>query len=81
MWAEDVRGEVSTLNSTVVKAFINRGDGIYSEVAKLRVEQWMKSPGHRSALLRDNWETMSVGICFKYGGPRTINSLRINSTK
>jgi uncharacterized protein YkwD len=80
LWAEDVRGEVSALNSITVKYFIVDGEEIYAKVAKLLVDQWMKSPGHKSALLRDNWGTISVGICFRYGGPRTINSLRINSS-
>jgi uncharacterized protein YkwD len=80
LWAEDVRGEVSAGNSITVRYFIVDGEKIYEEVAKLLVGQWMKSPGHRSALLRDNWETISVGICFRYGGTRTRNSLRINSS-
>jgi uncharacterized protein YkwD len=71
LWGEDVISEVSAGNITTIKTFIVRGDNIYHYIAEKIVALWMGSSGHRYTIMREDFKTISAGICFRYVGTMT----------
>ncbi len=77
LYYDDILGEVSASRRTNVNDFIVEGENIYQHIAQKLVKQWIDSPPHLNAILREEWESVSVGIFLKYLGTKNCNDIKI----